>query len=420
MAEFMQTDSENRTIMLIDMNSFFASVEQQSNPALRGKPVLVGGSSSQRSVVAAASYEARVFGIHSGMSMFEALKLCPHAILIGGNHTKYADSSRRIFQIFRDYTDQVEVYSIDECFLDVTATQSIFGGAQEIAKAIKRRIRAKLGLTCSVGIGPNKLLAKFASGMQKPDGLTEIRREDVKALLENLPVEKLHGIGEKMRIRLASIGITTAGSLGRVSMERLKKEFGILGEKLHDMGNGIDNSPVVPYHCEPDAKSMGHSITLSRDTRSMYVICNHLLRLSEKVGRRLRKQGFAGSTVTLVLRYSDMHTFTRRKTLPEYLDDGFDIYQAAISILQQQNLEGRAIRLVGVSVSNLVKGVHQMDMFADPRWRDLQSTVDSINDKYGEFTIKRASLIGMNNEAKSHGFDGKQLSYQFRTHGNAG
>ena len=395
----------DRTILLVDMNSFFASVEQQSNPMLQGKPVLVGGSASKRSVVAAASYEVRPYGVRSGMPLMEAWQRCPEAILVEGTMSKYIDVSHRVFQICGEYTDQMEIYSIDECFLDVTHTQERFGGAREIARAIKRRIRADFGLTCSVGIASNKILAKLASGMQKPDGLTEIKQEEVGALLEDLPVEKLHGVGDKLRVRLAKMGITTAGTLGRASKNWLKREFGVMGEALHEMGNGTYDPPVIAYHSEPDIKSVGHSYTLSRNTRDWNVVHRHLLRLSEMVGRRLREHGHSGRTVSLVLRYADMHTFSRQKSIPEYLDDGYAIYLVALSILRQQDRDKRAIRLVGVCVSNLAKGMHQLNLFENPHKRDVLKVMDDINDRYGEFTIKRATLVDLHTRVISHGFD---------------
>lgn len=400
---------KRRTILLVDMNAFFANIEQMSNDRLRGKPVLVGGSPNRRSVVAAASYEARPYGIQSGMPLTKALVLCPNAIWVEGNPWKYMDTASRVFQICAEYTDRMEIYSIDECFLDVTDIQDRFGGAWEIARSIKQRIRTELGLTCSIGIGPNKLLSKLAAGMKKPDGLTEIKPEEVKDLLEDLPVEKLHGIGEKTRIRLERMGITTAGALGRVPVESLKRRFGILGNILHEMGNGIDRSPVIPYYSVPDLKSIGHSYTLNHNTRDWDLVHRHLLRLSEMVGRRLRKQNYAGRTVTLILRYEDMDTFCRQKSTSEYLDDGYAIYKVAASILSQQQEDKRHIRLVGVSVSNLIKGIYQLGLFTNRRYRNLLKVLDSINDKYGEFTVKRASLVDLELQPKTHGFEHKNI-----------
>lgn len=394
---------ENRTILLVDMNSFFASVELQCNPRLKGKPVIVGGPAGSRSVVSAASYEARPFGIRSGMSVMEALTRCPELVIVKGDSGKYVDASRRVFHICSDYTDLLEVYSIDECFLDVTPTQARFGGAWNIALDIKRRIREDMGLTCSIGIGPNKVLAKLAADMHKPDGLFEIQRKAVRDLLEDLPVEELHGIGGKVAARLKRIGIVTAGELGRASRELLMREFGVYGKALHAMGNGVYETPVVPYHDQPDIKSVGHSHTLSRNTRDWNVLSRHLLRLSEMVGRRLRKKHFAGRTVTLVVRYGDMHTVSHRRSLHEHLDDGYSIYLAALSILQNQVSNKRPIRLVGVCVSNLVKSSRQMDLFADERRRKLFEAVDTINDRYGEFAIRRARLVEMKSQGRVFG-----------------
>lgn len=402
--------SMDRTILLLDMNAFFASVEQQSNPMLRGKPVLVGGSHSHRSVVAAASYEARPYGIHSGMSVTEALRACPDAILVGGDSEKYSDASKRVFQICKDYTDLVEQYSIDECFMDVTGTEDRFGNAEDIARAIKRRIRDELGLTCSIGIAPNKVLAKLAANMQKPDGLVRIKREEVKDLLENLPVQELHGIGPRLGRRLSSMGINTAGILGRFPRQELKRIFGVMGEILHDIGNGVYFSPIVPYYRHPDAKSVGHSYTLERNTRNWSVVNSHLLRLSEMVGRRLRKYGSSGRTVMLVLRFADMRFYCRHNSLKEYIDDGMSIYRVALSMLQQEVArDKRPIRLVGVCVSNLVKAGRQLDVFADPRYMNLMQAMDSINDRFGEFTVMRASLVGLRTKVKIHGLGCKYL-----------
>ncbi|MCE5199420.1 MAG: DNA polymerase IV [Armatimonadota bacterium] len=384
---------KDRTILLVDMNSFFASIEQQCDPRLKGKPVAVGGPAGSRAVVSTASYEARQFGVHSAMPVMEALTRCPELVLVHGDLRKYVDISRRVFRICGDYTDLLEIYSVDECFMDVTHTQTLFGGSWNIALDIKRRIFSELGLTCSIGIGPNKVLAKLAAGMRKPDGLVEIRPEEVRDLLENLPVEKLHGIGDKVAARLRNMGISTAGALGRTPRDRLKRHFGVYGEVLHAMGNGDCDTPVVPYYDQQDIKSVGHSHTLAQNTRDWGMLSHHLLRLSEMVGRRLREQGFAGRTVSLTVRYADMHTFSRRQSLNEHIDDGYAIYQVALSILREQVGNKHAIRLVGVCVSNLAKGFRQLGLFSDVKDRTLLNTLDAINNRYGEFTIRRASLL---------------------------
>lgn len=394
-----------RTILLVDMNAFFASVEQICNPGLVGKPVIVGGAPGTRSVVAAASYEAREYGIRSAMPVMEALERCPELVIVSGNLEKYADTARRVFKIFIDFTDQVEIYSIDECFLDVTHTRHLFGGAWEIGREIKRRLKKEIGLMCSVGIAPNKLLAKLASGMRKPDGLTRIRTEEIAGLLENLLVGKLHGIGDKLEARLCRMGICTAGDLGRASRELMKREFGVMGEIMCDMGRGIDRSPIVPYYAQPDVKSMGHSYTMRWNTRDPDVVGRHLLRLSEMVGRRLREQGYAGRTVALVLRFGDMKTWCKRISISDHIDDGYDIYRISRELMiDKMDTDKRPVRLVGVCVSNLVKGKRQMSLFADPRKEAITRAMDVINDRYGEFTVKRASLVGLSSRSKTHAF----------------
>ncbi len=398
----MTSTTRHRKILLVDMNSFFASIEQQCNPGLKGKPVIVGGPAGSRAVVSAASYEARPFGVRSGMPVIEALSRCPDLILVRADLRKYVDISRRVFKICSEFTDLLEIYSIDECFMDVTPTESIFGGAWKIARSIKQRIRDELGLTCSVGIGPNKTLAKLAAGMKKPDGLVEILPEQVAEVLRDLPVERLHGVGGKVSARLRRIGITTAEQLGRMPRERLKREFGVYGEVLHDMGNGVLDSPVVPIWRQPDIKSIGHSYTMERNTLDWDTLCSHMLRLSEMVGRRLREQDFAGRTVTIVVRYSDMRTISHQRSLNKYLDDGYAIYQVASSLLKEHVKGKRAIRLVGVCVSSLVKGTRQLDLFSNGRDRTILETMDAINDRYGEFSIRRAVLVESKIDRQRH------------------
>jgi len=384
----------NRVIIHLDMNAFFASIEQKANPCLRGKPIIVGGSPHSRTVVATASYEAREYGVETGMSLSEARRLCPQAILVEGNSAKYIDTSLKIVKILTEFTDQVEIFSIDEAFLDVTGSQTLFGEPKEIARKIKERLRKDIGLSCSIGIAPNKLLAKVAAGMEKPDGLVEIKEEEVGKTLTSLPVEKLCGIGKKTASHLYQLGIRTVEELGNAPLDVLIRHFGIIGHLLKQMGKGIDGSPVVSYTEEGEVKSMGHSYTLLTDTSDMEMVRTVLLRLSEQVARRLRKGGYKGRKVTLILRYSDFFTFSRDLSIPDYLDYGLDIYHTALRILNRIGRLSRPVRLVGVKVSNLISNSGQMYLLESYNKRQvLIGAIDIINDKFGEFTIKPCRLL---------------------------
>jgi len=379
--------------MHIDMNAFFASVEQQVNPALRGKPIAVIGS-NERTVVTTSSYEARAYGVKTGMTKYEAMRLCPHIVLVAGDTSRYTDTCRRLVAIYRQYTPIVEVYSIDEAFLDVTGSIPLFGSAEVIAKNIKKQIRKALGrLTCSIGIAPNKLLAKLGSDMKKPDGLVIIQQEDIGKLLEHLPVQELCGIGPRLERHLTAVGIKTCGELGRASIHVLKNRFGVIGERLKLMAQGIDDSPVIPLEHEADAKSVGHSMTLNRDVSDMETLERHILQLSEMVGRRLRRGGYAGRTVALTLRYPDFNTFTKRSTVGTYMNNSIDIYVAAREILNTIRLQ-QPIRLIGVSVCNLTKNTVQLPLFSTDRVKQAAThTMDTINDRYGDFCITWGTLI---------------------------
>lgn len=382
-----------KIIMHIDMNAFFASVEQQVNPALRGKPIAVIGS-NERTVVTTASYEARAYGVKTGMTKYDAKRLCPHIILVAGETSRYTDTCRRLVGIYRQYTPVVEVYSIDEAFLDITGSIPLFGSAETIAKNIKRDIHQQLGrLTCSIGIAHNKLLAKLGSDMKKPDGLVIIQQEDVDKLLEHLPAKELCGIGPRLESRLSAMGIRTCGELGRASLHALRNQFGVIGERLKLMALGIDDSPVVPMEQEPEAKSVGHSMTLDRDVSDMETLERHILHLSEMVGRRLRRGGYAGRTVTLTLRYANFDTFTRQSTVKSPMNNSIDIYMIAKDILERIRLR-QPIRLVGVSVSNLTRNIGQIPLFPNDRARQAATRVmDEINDRYGDFFITWGALI---------------------------
>ncbi len=389
-----------RVIMHIDMNAFFASVEQQVNPRLRGKPIAVTGS-QKRTIITTASYEARAYGVKTGMTRGEAKRLCPEIIFVQAHNSRYIDTCTRLVELYKQYTPLVEVYSVDEAFLDVTGTAHLFHGsinrvvseAKLMASEIKRQIKALFGLTCSIGIAPNKLLAKLASDMQKPDGLVVIQdHQKAEAILEDLPVGDLVGVGAQLEKHLLEMGIRTCGELARTPPRDLKDRFGVIGERLHLMAQGLDDSPVIPLGQEPDAKSVGHSMTLERDIYDHETLERYILLLSEMVARRLRHGHYRGRTVTLTVRYSDFFTVSKQKTIREYLNDGLEICHVAMFILRSFRLK-QAVRMVGVSMSNLVK-VEQLPLFEkDQRKRELTHAIDSINDRYGEFTVTRGMLL---------------------------
>jgi len=382
----------NRVIMHLDMNAYFAAVEQRANPYLRGKPVIVTGEG--RSVVVTASYEARAFGVKTGMNVYEAKRLCPHGIVVYADFDKYTSTAMEIHKILLEFTDRVEVFSIDECFLDLTGSIKLFGSPVDIAISIKKKLRDNLGLTCSIGIAPNKLLAKLASDMQKPDGLVVIRPEDIHDVLEALPVEELCGIGDRMAEHLRGLGIRTAGELGRANIDMLINYFGFWGYHLKRMGMGIDNSPVKRYHETDEIKSIGHSYTLHADTWNIEVVLSYLRVLSEMAGYRLRKHGMIGKTVTLTLRYSDFSTFSRQSTTGGFVYNGWDIYRRACNIFKSFLPLKKAVRLLGVSVSSLEQKPSQGYLF-EPLGRldRVAEAMDRINDRFGEFTIKPSSVL---------------------------
>jgi DNA polymerase-4 len=286
----------------------------------------------------------------------------------------------------------VELFSIDEAFLDLTGMGKIFGSSRLVALSLKKQIYRQTGLTCSVGIAPNKLLAKLASDMEKPDGLVEIKKSDVPAILETLPVSDMCGVGVKMKDHLNKMGIYTCGQLGRYPVGLLVKRFGIIGQYLHNMGLGDDDNPVRPYDEEGSIKSMGHSHTLNRDTFSDFEVKRHILRLSEMVGRRLRQDGYAGRTITLVIRYADFTTFSRQRTLDCSVDTGKQIDQIASLLFKHFDIS-RGIRLIGVSVSGLVRNTQLSLLSLGIKKDEVTEAMDAINDRHGEFTVTWASVI---------------------------
>lgn len=393
---------KQRTILHVDMNAFFASVEQQANPELRGKPIAVVGGHG-RTVITTSSYEARAKGVKTGMAIWEGKRTCPELILVVGDNRKYTHTSTKINEIFRDFTPEVEAFSIDESWLDVTHSLSIFGSAVNIAYQIKARIRHSFGITCSIGIAPNKLLAKLASDMQKPDGLTVIEPEDVPRILERMPIKELCGIGRNMQRHLNMMSIYTCGELGRCDETRLTRKFGIIGRRLKEMGQGIDNSPVVQYGEEDDVKSVGHSSTLERDIDDPAEIRRFLLQLSDMVGSRARRYNVSGKTIHLYVRYADFFSsWGKQTTLKSYINLSDEIYKAALSILDTVELE-QPVRLLGVTLSNLKHQAEQLPLFEDER-KKLFATqaMDKVNDRFGSMAVTFGSLLPGKETAGNH------------------
>ena len=381
----------DRIILHIDMDAFFISVEQRDIPALRGKPAAVCGSLS-RSVVTSATYEARPFGIRAGMSTQEAKRRCPQLILVEGNHSKYTETAARIFSILKKFTPLVEVASVDEAYLDITGSLLLYNSPFHIAQSIKSQIREREHLTCSIGVAPNKLLAKLGSRLKKPDGLVVIKKENVEEVLKDLPVSKLNGIGPKLAEALNSINIITCGQLGKFPVSVLSKRFGVIGERLHEMGLGLDDSPVVPFDEEEDAKSISHSVTLEEDTSDPNILRKVLLQLSEKVSRRMRREGFFGKRIAITVRYSDFFTFSKQKTLSKWVNSGNEIFKLSSEIFESIP-HPKPIRLLGVGVSLLKKEWCQLDLFEKKEKKDnLLEAMDRVNERFGDWTLTWAGL----------------------------
>lgn len=340
-----------RWILHIDMDAFFCSVEQKRHPELAGRPVVVGGEGdpTRRGVVSTASYEARKFGIHSAMPLRTAYKLCPEAIFLPVDYEEYSRFSGEIKAILKAFTPIIEDVGIDEAFLDIS---SIDRPSEEIARDIKKRIKDETGLTCSIGIAPNKLLAKMASDMQKPDGLTVIMENDIQTRIWPLSVRKLLGVGPKTEAYLKEMAVQTVGDLASLSLDRLIEEFGqSYGSYLHEASRGIDESPLVT-HWEP--KSISRETTFQRDADNWQVIAKTLAELTKEVVINLKEEGYRGRTVSLKIRFNDFKTYTRAKTLSRHTDSEEEIRKAAFDCLGKIELK-KKVRLIGVKVSHLEK-----------------------------------------------------------------
>ena len=380
-----------RTIIHIDMDAFFAAIEVLDKPYLQGKPVIVGGS-SMRAVVSTASYEARRFGVHSAMPMFKAKEKCPEGIFLPVNMKRYKEVSGKIMDILKDFAPLVEKVSIDEAYLDITGTEVLLGSPEEIARDIKHRVGKETGLTCSIGIAPNKFLAKVASDMHKPDGLTIILPTEVDKFLYRLPVEKIPGVGRRTVEGLRNYGVKKVGDLKGFSKEQLLKDFGKFGLRLYEIANGEDNSPVVPFR---EVKSVSSEETLPSDTGDLSTLRNLLKSHADKVARRLRKEGLRGRTITLKIKFSDFAAITRRHTIDDPTDSSKGISDSAIRLLISYPLK-KKVRLIGVAVSNFEvseKGF-QLSLLPGKREREqsLDKAVDEIRNKFGGEIIKKGNV----------------------------
>lgn len=378
-------------ILLADMNSFFASVHQAMEPRLRGKPVIVGGDPAKRhGIVLAASYEAKAFGVKTGMAVWEARSLCPAGIFLKPGHSHYVNFSARIIRIMKDFSPLVEPFSIDEAFMNLSGCGHFFSSSLEAALQLKKRIKEEIGVLCSVGVGPNKLLAKMAAGMQKPDGLTVLDLTDVPDKLWPLPARDLFGVGARMEKRLRDLNIHTIGELACYPLPVLRKRFGLLGHVLHLSANGIDYSPVDPHSLER-VKSIGHQVTLPKDYRGYRQVEVIILELCEIVCRRVRLGGYAGRTVNLTLKDVDFLWLTRAQSISCPTASVKDIYKVAVELLHRHWPEWKPVRMVGVSLAGLVKNTsEQMDLFGEAeRARLLHAACDRIKDRFGEQSILR-------------------------------
>jgi len=380
-----------RTILHVDLDAFFAAVEQRDRPELRGRPVIVGGDPGGRGVVSAASYEARRFGVHSAMSLREAVRRCPEGVFLPVDGRRYQQASRDVMTVLRRFTPQVEPISIDEAFLDVTGSVALFGDGAAIAATIKAAVRDEVGLTASVGVASTKLVAKIGSDLRKPDGLVVVAPGDEATFLAPLPIGRLWGVGEKTAAALADFGVRTIGDLAALPRDVVVRRFGKHGGSLVERARGIDADPV---HEGDPAKSVGHEHTFDVDTSDREVIERTLLAMAEGVSGRLRSANVRASTIAVKIRDSSFRTITRQRTLPEPTDLTEPIYRAALDLARPE-VRGIRVRLLGVTASNLGER-EQLGLFAfeDPKRRAAIEAADALRRRYGADAVTRGRLVG--------------------------
>jgi DNA polymerase IV len=384
----------SRSILHVDMDAFYASVEIVKDPSLKGKPVIVGGQGG-RGVVTSASYEAREFGVQSAMPTIRARRLCPHGVFLSNDFSSYVDYSHRIREIFESFTPLVEPLSLDEAFLDVSGSVRLFGDPVKIAQIIKRKI-AGLCLTCTVGVAPNKFLAKLASTRGKPNGLLIVPRDQTSEFLHPLPITALWGVGEQTGNSLRRLGLQKVGDVARLPRRTLERAVGdALGAHLHNLANGIDDRAVTP---DEPAKSVGSEETFSADLDDGAVVLREVLRLADRTAERLRSKGLCGRSVTLKIRYSNFSTITRSRTLKEEVDTAPEIYEVARDLFARLDRKGQRIRLVGVTVGGLAPGPPRRQLLLDEdartiKWGEAAKAVDSIRDRFGIRAVGPATLL---------------------------
>jgi DNA polymerase-4 len=383
------------SILHVDLDAFYASVEQLADPSLRGRPVIVGGL-GRRGVVAASSYEARAFGVHSAMPTGQARRLCPHGVFLAPRFDEYERVSRQVHEVFRSFTPLIEPIALDEAFLDVIGARRLFGAGPEIGEQVRERIRTETGLTASVGAATTKLLAKLASDLAKPDGMLVVEPGGELEFLHPLPVERLWGVGPKTLARLRGFGVTTIGDLAAVPADTLVRALGnAAGQHLHDLAWNRDERAVEP---DRELKSIGQEETFSHDLVDRDALHREALRLGERVGTRLREHGLAGRTITLKVRFADFRTITRSSTLPEATELSSDIVRVATGLLASIN-PGHGIRLLGVSVRNLTDATAVQralpfggDEASDARG-EVERAVDDLRRRFGDDVVGSAALL---------------------------
>ncbi len=381
-------------ILHIDMDAFYASVEQLDDPRLKNKCVIVGGTSN-RGVVLAASYEARQFGVHSAMPIYQAKQKCPHGIFVPPRMGRYKEVSKKVMALLKDFSPLVEPVSIDEAYMDITGCQRLFGEPQEIAWEIKRKIKETVNLTCSVGVAPNKFLAKIASDMEKPDGLTLILPDKVPEFIDSLPVKKVPGVGKKMFRQLELLGLRTLGDVQRLPEKSLLKHLGKFGKRLRTLSSGNDHSPVTP---QAPHKSISSERTLAADTCDVKLLKRYLLSQCGEVSKQLRKTGVRAKTITIKIKDENFKTVTRRTTIAIPTQSSKTIYKHAAQLMDDYKIT-KKIRLIGVGTSGFssVTASVQMGLFdthAETRddWEKIDKALDSISKKFGKDVVGRATL----------------------------